>query len=73
MRPITMTTLVAILALMPLALGMGQGAAMQRPLGIAIISGLAVQLLLVLTVLPALLILVKPQGAAGRGPFSVLP
>jgi len=73
MRPITMTTLVAILALMPLALGMGQGAAMQRPLGIAIISGLAVQLLPVLTVLPVLLILVKRQGAAGCGPFSALP
>ena len=55
MRPIAMTTLAAILALMPLALGIGQGAAMQRPLAIAIISGLAVQLPLVLTVLPALL------------------
>jgi type II secretory pathway component PulF len=32
MRPIAMTTLAAILALMPLALGIGQGAAMQQPL-----------------------------------------
>jgi CzcA family heavy metal efflux pump len=55
MRPIAMTTLAAILALMPLALGLGQGAAMQQPLAIAIISGLMVQLPLVLTVLPALL------------------
>ena len=55
MRPIAMTTLAAILALLPLALGLGQGAAMQQPLAIAIISGLAVQLPLVLTVLPALL------------------
>jgi multidrug efflux pump subunit AcrB len=59
MRPILMTTLAAILALMPLALGIGQGAAMQQPLAIAIISGLAVQLFLVLSVLPALLSLLR--------------
>jgi CzcA family heavy metal efflux pump len=60
MRPIAMTTLAAILALMPLALGLGQGAQMQQPLAIAIISGLVVQLPLVLTVLPALLAILKP-------------
>ena len=54
MRPIAMTTFAAILALMPLALGGGQGAAMQKPLAIAIISGLAVQLPLVLIFLPVL-------------------
>ena len=53
MRPIAMTTLAAILALMPLALGIGQGAAMQQPLAIAIISGLSIQLPLVLIVLPS--------------------
>ncbi|MFQ5672560.1 MAG: efflux RND transporter permease subunit, partial [Nitrospinales bacterium] len=57
MRPIAMTTLAAILALLPLALGIGPGAAMQQPLAIAIISGLAVQLPFVLTVFPALFIL----------------
>jgi CzcA family heavy metal efflux pump len=55
MRAIAMTTLAAILALMPLALGLGQGAAMEQPLAIAIISGLFVQLPLVLILLPALL------------------
>jgi multidrug efflux pump subunit AcrB len=55
MRPIAMTTLAAILALMPLALGWGQGSSMERPLAIAIISGLAAQLPLALVVLPALL------------------
>ncbi|MDE2088419.1 MAG: efflux RND transporter permease subunit, partial [Gammaproteobacteria bacterium] len=54
MRPIAMTTFAAILALSPLALGLGQGAAMQQPLAIAIISGLAVQLPLVLLVIPVL-------------------
>lgn len=57
MRPIAMTTLAAICALLPLGLGIGQGAAMQQPLAIAIISGLAVQLPMVLVALPVLLAL----------------
>ena len=66
MRPIAMTTLAAILALLPLGLGLGQGAAMQQPLAIAIISGLAVQLPLALVVLPALLVAFRalPRPAA---------
>ncbi|MGA9535400.1 MAG: efflux RND transporter permease subunit [Desulfobacterales bacterium] len=52
LRPITMTTLAAILALLPLALAMGQGSQMQQPLAVAIISGLLVQTPLVITVLP---------------------
>jgi multidrug efflux pump subunit AcrB len=63
MRPIAMTTLAAILALLPLALDLGHGAAMQQPLAIAIISGLIVQLPLTLTVLPALLAMLKIPGS----------
>jgi multidrug efflux pump subunit AcrB len=55
MRAVTMTTFAAILALLPLALGLGQGSAMQQPLAIAIIAGLVFALPLVLVVLPALL------------------
>ena len=66
MRPIAMTTVAAILALGPLALGLGQGAAMQQPLAIAIIAGLTVQLPLALVVLPALLAIVLPKGPATR-------
>lgn len=54
MRPIAMTTLAAIFALLPLALGIGQGSAMQQPLAIAIIAGLLVQMPLVLLVMPVL-------------------
>ncbi|HWU68589.1 MAG TPA: efflux RND transporter permease subunit [Stenotrophobium sp.] len=54
LRPILMTVLIAILALMPLALGLGTGSAMQTPLAIAIISGLIVSVPLVLLVMPAL-------------------
>jgi multidrug efflux pump subunit AcrB len=54
LRPIAMTTLATILTLLPLALGLGQGAAMQQPLAVAIISGLIVQMPLVLIVMPLL-------------------
>jgi CzcA family heavy metal efflux pump len=57
MRPIVMTTLSTILALLPLALGIGRGSAMQQPLAIAIISGLVPKLPLVLIVLPIMLTL----------------
>jgi multidrug efflux pump subunit AcrB len=59
MRPIAMTTLAAILTLLPLALAIGQGSAMQQPLAIAIISGLVVQLPLVLLVMPVLFSLLE--------------
>jgi multidrug efflux pump subunit AcrB len=55
MRPIAMTTLATILALLPLALGIGRGSAMQQPLAIAIIFGLLPKLPLVLIVLPTML------------------
>jgi len=54
MRPIVMTTLAAIFALMPLAFAMGQGSQMQQPLAVAIISGLLVQVPLVTMVMPLL-------------------
>jgi multidrug efflux pump subunit AcrB len=60
-RAITMTTLAAILALLPLTLGIGHGSALLRPLATAIIVGLVVQLPLVLVVLPLLLVML---GAA---------
>ena len=54
LRPITMTTLAAILTLLPLALALGQGAGIQQPLAIAIIAGLTLQYPLVLLVMPTL-------------------
>jgi multidrug efflux pump subunit AcrB len=54
LRPIAMTTLAAILALAPLALAFGSGAAMEQPLAIAIIAGLVAQGPLVLIAMPAL-------------------
>jgi multidrug efflux pump subunit AcrB len=67
LRPIAMTTIAAILALLPLAFALGQGSAMQQPLAIAIISGLIVQLPLVLLLLPVLLHLLMKQHVPASG------
>jgi len=63
MRAISMTTFAAILALLPLALGIGHGSALQQPLAIAIISGLICSLPLVLIILPALLAIFDPEAS----------
>jgi CzcA family heavy metal efflux pump len=61
MRPIAMTTIAAILTLLPLAFALGEGSAMQQPLAIAIIAGLMVQMPLVLLVMPVLFSLLNRQ------------
>ncbi|WP_266168730.1 efflux RND transporter permease subunit [Dyella subtropica] len=53
-RPITMTTLVAMGAALPLAIGFGAGSEMRQPLGVAILGGLLVSQLLTLLSTPAI-------------------
>lgn len=61
-RPKLMTAIGAVLALMPLALGIGLGAQMQQPLAVAVIGGFVVALPLLLVVLPsAMLVIFKRQ------------
>jgi HAE1 family hydrophobic/amphiphilic exporter-1 len=52
LRPILMTTLAAILGMMPLALGIGQGSEMYVPLATVVIGGLATSTMLTLFVVP---------------------
>lgn len=68
LRPKLMTALGAIIALMPLALGIGAGAQLHQPLAIAVIGGFIVALPLLLIVLPSMLrILYKDKN-----PFPVI-
>ena len=63
LRPKLMTALGAIIALMPLAVGVGSGAQMHQPLAIAVIGGFVVALPLLLIIFPTLLhILYRKEG-----------
>lgn len=64
LRPIIMTSLIAILALLPLAFGLGTGAEMQTPLAIAIISGLVAAVPLVLLLMPVIYLLMTRRAPA---------
>ena len=58
LRPKLMTATAAIMALLPLALGLGAGAQLHQPLAIAVIGGLCIALPLLLIVLPSFLRLI---------------
>lgn len=67
LRPKLMTALGAIIALLPLALGIGAGAQLHQPLAIAVIGGFIVALPLLLIVFPSVLrLLYKHEIALGE-------
>ncbi|MBI3722481.1 efflux RND transporter permease subunit [bacterium] len=60
LRPILMTSLTAIMGLLPLALNLGAGAELQKPLAVAVIGGLSLSTVFTLVVVPlAMLVFAK--------------
>jgi multidrug efflux pump subunit AcrB len=59
LRPVLMTSLAAILGMLPLALALGSGAELLQPLAIAVIGGLGVALLFSLVVTPTVYAILK--------------
>jgi len=72
LRPILITALNSVLGLLPLALGFGEGAEMQRPLAITVIFGLASSTVLTLVVVPVVYRLVSGRRRA-RAPEEEAP
>lgn len=54
LRPILMTTLTTVLALVPMALGIGEGAGIQAPMAIAVIGGMVSSTILTLVIIPVI-------------------
>jgi HAE1 family hydrophobic/amphiphilic exporter-1 len=65
LRPILMTSATTILGLLPMALGLGEGAELRAPLAITVIGGLAVATLLTLIVIPVVYSLVDRRDELG--------
>ena len=61
LRPILMTTLCTLFGLLPLALGLGAGAELQKPLAIAVIGGLSVSTIVTLVFVPTLMSLLPER------------
>ncbi len=62
LRPILMTTLAMVFGMMPLALGIGEGASQRAPMAHAVIGGLISSTLLTLVVVPVVLIYIDRLG-----------
>jgi CzcA family heavy metal efflux pump len=65
-RPILMTTLATLFGLLPLALGFGSGAELQKPLALAVIGGLLLSTFLTLLVMPVLYSLLERRAQPSR-------
>ncbi len=78
LRPILMTTLTTVLALVPLALGMGRGGELMQPMGIVVLGGLLLGTTVTLVLIPCFYCLIKrirfdkkaPAGVEGTAVFE---
>lgn len=70
LRPILMTTLAMVFGMMPLALGLGEGASQRAPMAHAVIGGLISSTLLTLVVVPVVLVYIDWLGNWAKKRFS---
>ena len=77
LRPVLMTTSTTVLAMLPLALGVGEGSELQAPLARVIVGGLITSTLITLAFLPCLYFLLERRRArvveSGVMPSGVTP
>ena len=76
LRPILMTSVTTILAMLPMAIGLGSGEQLQRPLAITIIGGLALTTMLTLIYTPLLYMVahrIRWQGDRETAPADPVP
>jgi HAE1 family hydrophobic/amphiphilic exporter-1 len=66
LRPILMSTATTLVALLPLSLGIGNGAELLRPLGIVVFGGLAFSTLLTLVLIPVIYEIVEARKKTRR-------
>ena len=66
LRPVLMTTLTTIFAMLPLALALGEGSELLQPVALSVIGGLAVGTLLTLVLLPGIYVIADDLGRLAR-------
>lgn len=67
LRPILMTSITTALGMLPLALGIGEGTELMRPLAIAVVGGMSLSTILTLFVVPAAYIIFNSAGERLQG------
>ena len=68
-RPIMMTTMAALMGALPIALGMGAGAELRQPLGVAVVGGLLVSQVVTLLITPVIYLYLNKYS--GTGPMDI--